>query len=758
MMLTTILAAAALADMCAKDLTPLKDIERRDGEIVWVEGGKAAFPIVADQRNPLVARAAKFLQTSVKEMTGVDVKIVRQHAKGPAVRIAVPDPLDSSIAVEIGPDGVALAGNGPFAAYDFAERVLGVRQYFDEKEGGRSVIKTDRIALPYVKWTDKPMYTFREMHPNQLPWTYHYKRAAGGYGHSVHTPRWISEKAGVEKDGEPYIKTRPEIFELSANGKRGMSNMLCYGNPKTLETYVERIEQEIAGIRPAGRFVNKTGKIITVSQDDASLACKCEYCQKIIDPSLGPNGLYAPILWRHFVPKLSDIVAKRWPDWTISILPYHNTCKCLPDVHFTNGNVVAWLVTHPGLAMLKDRRVKNEEEAKMREWYRCTGRKIVNWHYLIYPASYTPAPYLFGDAIVSHYRDVSDIVAGSYVDQYSMKRKGHELDLYVWFRALWNPWFEPSDVYDVFCERMFGPAAKEMREIVRLTADGWKRDWEEPIVSLKAVFGVSYPVEETRRMKALAEAAKAKLAGDALGLKRFEFFMLHYWSFFADSEEYASGGAFTPLEVMKTADTPKVDGVLDDAAWKAAKPSSFVEAINTERVLKAPPDATEMMSVWTPGYGVTFGFRCHEAHMDKVVRTKPPCVGNDQVEFFLDPSGAGNGGYLQIAVDVNGSAMFYKSRRGSIPGWKGEGIVAAAKSYADRWELEVYVPFDALREFPGARIPNQGAVNLKWIGNATRMQYGEGKDPRGYFSRLFTKFNWWNNHTAAFGTLQFKEW
>ena len=292
---------------------------------------------------------------------------MRQHAKGPAVRTAVPDPLDSSIAVEIGTDGAALAGNGPFAAYDFAERVLGVRQYFDEKEGGRSVIKTDRIALPYVKWTDKPMYAFREMHPNQLPWTYHFKRASGGYGHAVHTPRWITERAGVEKDGEPYIKTRPEIFELSANGKRGMSNMLCYGNPKTLETYVERIADDLAGIRPAGRFVDKARKIITVSQDDASLACKCAYCQKLIDPSLGANGRYAPVLWRHFVPKLSDIVKRRWPDYTISILPYHNTCRCLDDVRFTNGNVVAWLVTHPGLALLKDRRVKDEEEAKMRQ-------------------------------------------------------------------------------------------------------------------------------------------------------------------------------------------------------------------------------------------------------------------------------------------------------------------------------------------------------------------------------------------------------
>ena len=746
-----LLVVASLNGFHAADLTPIRGEERRDGEIVWVADGKAAFPIVADTRDVHCLRAAQFLQSSVEEMTGVKVKIVRSVKRGPAVRIGKYDPFNSKLMVEIGPNGVDLTENGPYAAYDFAERVLGVRQYFDDKEGGRSVVKTDRIALPFMTWSDAPVYAFREMHPNQLPWTYHLRRTCDRYGHAVHTPRWVSDT------NCDYKVTRPEIFELSANGRRAVGNMLCYGNPKTLETYVERIADDLAGIRPAGRFVDKARKIITVSQDDASLACKCAYCQKLIDPSLGANGRYAPVLWRHFVPKLSDIVKRRWPDYTISILPYHNTCRCLDDVRFTNGNVVAWLVTHPGLALLKDRRVKDEEEAKMRQWQRCTGRKIINWHYLIYPASFTPAPYLFGDAIVAHYRDVVDVVAGTNVDQYSVKRKGHELDLYVWFKALWNPWFEPNAVYDGFCERMFGPAAPEMREIVRLTAEGWARDWEVPLVSLKAVFGVSYPVEETRRMKALAETAKAKLAGDALGLKRFAFFMHHYWSFFADSEEYASGGAFTPLEVMKTAETPKVDGVLDDEAWTAAKGADFVEALNEKKVLKAPPDPTVMKAVWTPGCGVTFGFRCSESQMGKVMRTKPPCVGNDQVEFFIDPSGTGNGGYLQVAVDVNGSKMCYKSRRGAMD-WKGEGVVAAAKSYADHWDMEVYVPFESIKGFPGARIPNQGAVNLFWVGNATRMRYGAVKDPRGYFSRLFTKFNWWNNHTAAFGTFQFKEW
>ena len=66
-----LLVAATLADIHAKDLTPLKGVETGDGEIVWVEGGKAAFPIVADMGDEFASRAATFLQASVMEMTGV---------------------------------------------------------------------------------------------------------------------------------------------------------------------------------------------------------------------------------------------------------------------------------------------------------------------------------------------------------------------------------------------------------------------------------------------------------------------------------------------------------------------------------------------------------------------------------------------------------------------------------------------------------------------------------------------------------------
>ena len=142
MMLTTLLAAATLAGIHAKDLTPLKDVETRDGEIVWVENGKAAFPIVADQRNPLVARAAKFLKTCVKEMTGIEPRLVpAAAAKGVEKAVFVVSdakPGDESFTTTVSDGAVRFSGAAYHAAYDFAERELGVRQYWPAKDGGIS--------------------------------------------------------------------------------------------------------------------------------------------------------------------------------------------------------------------------------------------------------------------------------------------------------------------------------------------------------------------------------------------------------------------------------------------------------------------------------------------------------------------------------------------------------------------------------------------------------------------------------------------
>ena len=139
----------AAVGLRAPDLTPLAEVREAEGApLTWVADGKALMPIVADMTDLKSKVAADFLRTVVFEMTGVKPAVV-EAAEGPAVRIAKPPADgDGSFTVRTSPRGVELSGHGDYAAYDFAERVLGVRVYYDPKKGGRAVVKTSKIAVP----------------------------------------------------------------------------------------------------------------------------------------------------------------------------------------------------------------------------------------------------------------------------------------------------------------------------------------------------------------------------------------------------------------------------------------------------------------------------------------------------------------------------------------------------------------------------------------------------------------------------------
>ena len=746
--------ATVVFSLSAPDLAdPAEVREPKGAEVVWVADGEARLPIVADVSDAEVRRAAEFLRDVVLEMTGVKPAVLKAF-DGAAVRIATPRPKDGSFTVRTADGSLLLDGNGPYAAYDFAERVLGVRQYFDPAAGGRDVARANRIVVPALDYSDRPVYAMRKIYPFpsarcawMAPWKVGDELCIP---HNVHQPRsWRTDT------NYNYMATRPEIFERTSDGQRGKASpMLCYGNARTLETYVERIDEQLAGGRDAGGIVQPNHKTITVSQWDSGLCCTCEDCLRLRTDALGPNGTYSPVLWSHFVPKLSDIAAKRYPGYVLSVLPYHNTCTLPPGTSFANGNVVAWLVTHPGLAMFKDPGVKRDEEAKIREWAKATGRKVVNWHYLCYPQQFTSLPILFGRAAVRHYRDMRDAEYGSFVDSYHTGL-GMELSTYVWLRAMWNPAIDPEKVYDAFAVRMFGAAAGPMREFVRMQEDGWERKWPVPLCSNKNMFERSFPRADVEKMLALAAESRKAVAGDAIALKRVEFYLKPFERFFRESEEYATGSAFAPLEIMKAFNAPKVDGKLDDECWAKAKPSDMVEGIDAS--LAAPPVRTEVRAVWTAGGGVTLGVRCHETDMASANRTSPPLTYNETLEVFIDPSGQADGGFYQIAVDLSGARGAWVN---SQKRWEMPGLETAVSADADGWNAEVHIPFDAVKDFPGAQIPTTAAGSNFWIGNVCRMRIGPRADKKKPWEihRLFTRFSKWNKDPAAFGKLVFREW
>ena len=745
----------------AADLTPVSGETYGEGEIVLVEGGEQKLPIYAVQ-DRYSRQAANWLKEVLEEMSGAKVKVTfvkpeKMTCEGPGlwVRPRVAEPGDGSFIVETKGDAIVFGGSAPdYGLYDFCERILGVRFFYWDKDGlGRSVPKAadGRVAVPRVSWADRPTYERREIYPASVRWEGALLKMGNNhmttlYTHAPH--KWHSDT------NFNYKVTNPDVLELASNGQRGTTPMLCYGSPKTVDEYMKRIDEEVRGGRSSGGICSPKRKTVTVCQWDASLNCHCENCKRLMDPKLGNSGAGSPIIWSFFTQELSKRVKAKYPDWKIVTLPYLNTCDIPAGLDFGLGNVEAMLCTMPGLAMLKNRECQEREEKLILDWEKVTHNPVQNWHYLCWPADFTCAPYVFGETIVGHYRRMRGHMNGSFVDGFIHPRQ--YLNAYVWARAMWNPDFDVEAVYDSYAKRLYGKAAKSVRELIRLQEAGWNRQWKTDQVSNKNIYEISYPREEVVEMEKLLAEAKRLAADDEKVTARLKVLEGTFTQFFRESEEKASGTAFEPLKIQKVAESPVVDGKLDESAWAQAVALSFVDK---SAMTNAANPKAELKAVWVPGKGVTLGLTCFEPEMDKLVRTCVPFAypsSNETLEFFVDPTGNGDGGYCQVIWDISNKTHL-TSHDGK---WKPQGIVTAVHEGKDFWSVEVFLPFSAFESIAGVQIPTTAAGGKCWAGNVCRLwaKKGESLPNRNRWSRLYTRNNNpWNKDSAAFGVWQFVE-
>ena len=796
MLTSSVMMLAAVAGFHAADLTPLakSDVKRLEPDrIVWVRDGKAAMPIVAksterargnrkDPRN--IPSCARWLADSVFEMTGVKPPIVLEWAgetatNAPALYVgteacrAFGEPVwdphnDGSIAKTdefrvVTKDGsVYFTGRVRHGVYDFGERVLGIRQYWETSAGGRSVVKADEIVLPELDYSDRPVYLRRLTFPYEgADWANVHKSGNSWPVHcNAHQPyRWWGDT------NFNYKVTRPEIFQLGRDGKR-QPPMLCYGNPRTLETYKERLELELAGGPKAGMY-NAAAKTVSVSQWDALVDCQCEHCKPLYDPSRGTTGNASPVIWG-FAAKLADWLHEKHPDITVTILPYLNTCDVPKGIAFPHKNVEAEVCSMPGLALFKNKDVADHEEKLIRDWAAVTGRPIRGWNYLCWPVEFCNAPYLFGHATVDHLKRMRGVIVGEFINGMATPpERKLTFAACVWLRALWNPEIDVEAIYDAMCARMFGAAAKPMRRLVAMQEGGWNRQWGAGQVSNKNIYEISYPRKEVIEMEKLIAEARALAAGDALTLKRIDRHTVGWQPFFDESRNLAEGTALEPTLIKKVAADPVVDGRLDDEAWKIAPAYDFVHARNKEK--PAPRYPTKVQMVWTPN-GVTFGVRATEplaGDPEVLARLrKATSDAMEEIEIFLDVSGTGNGHWYQIFATDDVRTLFYTDG----PNWLPKGVRKGVHWDKGWWSMELFVPFADLKEFPEAQMPSGTAAEGKfWLGNIMRKRswdggfWGEKKklktspDSAIEFSRRYTRYSIWSKDQSAFGKLQFVE-
>ena len=158
----------------------------------------------------------------------------------------------------------------------------------------------------------------------------------------------------------------------------------------------------------------------------------------------------------------------------------------------------------------------------------------------------------------------------------------------------------------------------------------------------------------------------------------------------------------------------KIDGVLDDEAWRSA---SRVEMFNDRYDKKNGPENV-FWFCWDDD-ALYFAARCPiptgtEISVEARGRDHPFAWPNDGVELFLDPTGNG-ARYAQIILSALGDT--YESRIDFAPGtaasgnldWNPRMTVGAAQTEAE-YVIEVRIPFDDL--LPAPRVGSSWRVNV----------------------------------------------
>ncbi|MBT3379040.1 MAG: DUF4838 domain-containing protein, partial [Lentisphaerae bacterium] len=637
----------------------------------------------------VLRQAVKELQECISLTTGAQLLVLRSEIREPAIVIG-----DCPAAARAGLSGrdmptegfqIKTAGNRVYIVghdqgipglpkavsngtawgiFEFLERFVGVRWYYPAARGGRSVVKTPSLIIPPVWIEDEPVFRKRQIYPpcgrpsngtgERLTPLHNCLRAGNSWPVElvVHSPHW---------DRVPeYVDQRPELFQRRADGSRN-AKMICYGHPATLEVYVENIARHFDMSEKAHMGIR--GNAITVSPNDAAVACKCEHCLKLWDPDGGQYGTASRIM-ADFTARLAREVKKRWPDKTVIYLPYQNYTMAPGGITFP-GNVEIQICGMPGLAQYKEPAIRESEQANIDRWFVASKRKVQNWHYSCWPADKTKAPYQYPHVLQRFYQENRDKLVGTFINGVKDHWPRQHVSLYCWMKLLWSPDFDVDAAIDAYCQRMYGPAAATMKELVTLQTTRWEQSrWPNGRMSPKAIYEQCFPRPVYDRMFALLAQARSEAADTAEAAAHVAYYAKPFQAFQTEFEAVVEGKGAHALTALKAADDPLIDGRLDDSAWGNA-PITHLHVNKGGKEAK-PRYATDVKMVWTLT-GVTLGLVNHEPSPTTLVRNlhsrdDSMAWWDDNIELFFDVTGTKEGEYYQFIINPNGAISDFERR------------------------------------------------------------------------------------------------
>jgi hypothetical protein len=157
------------------------------------------------------------------------------------------------------------------------------------------------------------------------------------------------------------------------------------------------------------------------------------------------------------------------------------------------------------------------------------------------------------------------------------------------------------------------------------------------------------------------------------------------------------------LAAKRTSQPIKVDGLLDDAAWKDAPAAlGYTEFRPTPSRKEDHENRTEVYMLYNDE-GMYFGGYCHEKTKDSIsteLNGRDGFGNNDFIGFILDTYNDKINAfeYFVTPLGEQMDAKMSPNPNGNSEDWSWNAVwESAAKLHADGWTFEMFIPFSAIR-------------------------------------------------------------
>ncbi|MDY0175817.1 MAG: hypothetical protein WCS95_02155 [Lentisphaeria bacterium] len=628
-------------------------------------------------------------------------------------------------------DRASLSRGSLYGAYDFSERVLGVR-YFYPGDIGTYWPALSELEIRPLSYSDSPRFMNREgayhlwlglSKDEDLAkygaWVQGLKKGDRSFGDAL---RFGAKYPGSSHSPRPedmalaFPEQLETIFYTSAEGKffynpkQHLGNLFNVVDLKFADLLIEVWKAKINGDKmigalPAEKFQLGArpnwisfGNCDTYQQEADIVNDPVVKSLNLItdlDRARPPRALMANVYAR-FYEYVCRRLAQELPQAQLCILAYYNAEYAPVDPRFKKmpGNIQVNLCngTVPKYISVPEQRRAFQQE--VRQWVESTGKPVHRlWLYDEYRNPYVRA--VIGEFV----HEVPKALGKDLGDGALFLDSGFQFpyysSFYAAFRSMWNPDWDVQAGLDEHWALFYGekaaPFLREFHQILKHELMDFYHSLAERKVAVP-----TYPAKAIQRLEDLLASAESSISPDSVEMRRFKVFSAPW----AENIRVQKAAQSYKLPLYSAArlrpgETVNLDGLADEACWQRAAKVQFIDPNGGGQ---APDYPIEAKLLWDEQGIYGFFHSPYPPLLDKTLWF------NSGYELFLMPGDEAQQNY-QFAFDAQNNQYFGKQRmlplpgpvdpNHKVPGWQ-------LKSRVDEqgWRLEFHLPYACFEEGP----------------------------------------------------------